>query len=326
MNCPRFLGLVILFVLAFTFYSQGQGNAVVSDFQCLGKDTFAAGLNDAGQLVGWYGGSPDNPFLGAQSFVKKRGQSCESLPAAPNAAATIALGINDPGQIVGIAFTADRPNGTAFLYEKGNYTLFDYGSAGSNLGQTCQTWAFSINNSGQIVGLYDVWTLKGEQQVCGGPDYPFLREADGKLVTLARDPSWTDSSQANGINPRGMVIGNYLNGDREDGYLRLADGKLVFPIHPQGASDTMPTGINSQGQVVGRYFTQSWLGPVGPCHGFFLDSKDSTPIEIKYPDAEYTCVGAINAPGEVSGAWAPNPNGPWRSFVLDVKVLIEAAQ
>lgn len=317
----RFFGLLALFLLAFTFCSQGQGTMAVSDFQCFGTDTFAAGLNDAGQVVGWVGLEFDT----AQGFLKKKNGPCEHL-AIDGATGTIPLGINDPGQIVGIAFSNDHPYGQAFLYEKGVYTVFDYPGAGGAVGQVCQTWAFSINNRGQIVGLYDRWkeaTNPTDLPICDGPDEPFMREADGKtFVTLSRDSNWKDSAQANGINSRGMTIGNYLVDEREYGYLRNSDGSLVFPIQPPGAWDTMPTGINPQGQIVGRYFTEPWLAPIGPCHGFFLDSINVAPVELTYPDATYTCIGAINAPGEVSGAWANDVNGPWRSFVVDIKTLL----
>lgn len=322
MNGSRFFALLVVFVFAFSFYSQGQANAAVTDFQCFAENTFAAGLNDAGQVVGWVG----LEFNTATGFLKKKNGSCEPLTV-DGATGTIPLGINDPGQIVGIAFTSDRPNGQAFLYEKGNYILFDYGTAGSGVGQTCQTWAFGINNRGQIVGLYDLWTSRDGQMVCDGPDYPFLREPDGTLLALSRDSNWPDSSQANAINPRGMTIGNFLGSDdKEYGYLRYSDGTIVTIPQPANAWDTMPTGINPQGQIVGRFFLTKTFGPVGECLGFFLDRRDGNAVEIRYPDATYTCIGAINAPGEVSGAWANNVSGPWRSFVLDVNVLIQAAQ
>jgi uncharacterized membrane protein len=325
MNGSKFFVLPLLFLFAFTLYSQGQGNMAVSDFQCLGRDTFAAGLNDAGQVVGWHGS-----FEEARGFVKqKKDGTCEELPVIAGSNATIALGINDPGQIVGITYPGSQGNGSAFLYEKGVYTVFDYPGAGSGVGQTCQTFAFSINNRGQIVGLYDLWKADAEKgKVCDGPDKPFLREADGTFVPLA-DSTWTDSAQANGINPRGMTIGNYIKAStctpgpcHENGFLRR-DG-VVWPIvAADDAVDTMPTGINAQGQIVGRYFTEPWLEAVGPCHSFFLDSIDKVPVEIKYPNAAFTCIGSINAPGEVSGAWTNDwANGPWHGFVVDLKVLL----
>lgn len=343
MNCSRFFGLLVLFVFAFTLSSQGQAGVAATDFQCFGASTFPAGLNDAGQVVGWYG-----PFETGQSFIKKKNGPCEQVPGVQDATATIALGINDPGQIVGITLPGHHPDsqkGSAFLYEKGAMTVFDYPDAegATTLDQkTCQTFAFSINNRGQIVGLYDRWRLDNSTWVCDGPDKPFMREADGTFVTLPHPPGWTDSVQTNGINPRGMTIGNYVKADTctdgpdscaEYGYLRYPDG-LTWTIAPKDefgktVPDTMPTGINPQGQVVGRYFLVHWLQPVGPCHSFFMD-VGYLPLEIKYPNAAFTCIGAINAPGEVSGSWTNNPDpgdpSSWHGFVVDIKALLPAVQ
>lgn len=322
MNWRRFLFLPV-FVFAFTTYSQGQVKLALSDFQCPGgSGTFATGLNDSGQVVGWVGS-----FENGQGFTKKKNGPCESLPMVTGSLATIPLGINDPGQIVGIAITEDKPNGSGFLYEKGVYTLLDYPDP-----ETCQTYAFSINNRGQIVGLYDLWKAGNGGPVCDGPDQPFLREPDGTFVTLPKPSDAADSAQANGINVRGMIIGNYIInapcGDGEcveDGYLN-ANGTIRSIELPAAwlAKDTMPTGINPQGQIVGRYFTEPTLEPIGPCHGFFMDSIDATPVELTYPGAEFTCIGAINAPGEVSGA--AQISGQWRSFVIDLKALLPAAE
>lgn len=321
MNCSRFLGLLVLFVFAFTLCSQGQANAGVTDFTCGEGGTFATGLNDVGQVVGWVG-----DFSTGQSFIKKKSADCILLDRMPGSAATIALGVNDPGQIVGIVFPGNHGYGNAFLLDKGEYIQLDEPTA-----NTCQMWAFSINNRGQIVGVYDEWK---EGNVCDGPDRPFLREANGTLVippTLPLPPGAQDSVQANGINPRGTIIGNYLvcepNGsectEKEYGYVRYASDATFITIIAKNSADTMPTGINPQGQIVGRFFDEVSTDPLGPCRSFFKENKDAVPVELKYRDAGFTCLGAINASGEVSGSWTNNPSSlsSWRSFVVDVTLL-----
>jgi hypothetical protein len=324
MNKYRFFVLSCLSLLVFTLASHGQAKLPATDFQCFGTDTFATGLNDAGQVVGWVGS-----FDAGQSFTKKKDSACDKLPNFPGATATVALGINDPGQIVGITFPGKSGYGSGFVYEKGAYKQLDYPDAGPEQSQqTCQTFAFGINNRGQIVGLYDRWRLEGGKWVCDGPDKPFLREADGTFLTPQL--GFTESAQINGINPRGLTIGNYLDNCGSDackeyGFLREPKGTTRI-IAVEGAWDTMPTGINPQGQVVGRYFLEPWLAPVGPCHSFWLDSKDATPVEIRYPNAAYTCVGGINAPGEVSGAWTNDwAAGTWHGFVVDLDLVLSPA-
>ncbi len=322
MKSIRFCFIAVLIIVGMTIFAEAQSSPSVNSFQCSDADTFAAGLNDAGLVVGWYGA-----FETGQSFVRKKNGPCEAVPNVPSSTAIIALGINDPGVIVGIYFPGKEGYGSGFLYEKGVHLTFDYPDQGTTRDkQVCQTFAMGINNSGQIVGFYDFWRYDQGEWVCNGPDKAFLRESDGTFLSI--QPGFADSVQTNAINPRGMTVGNYIKVEtcdpgpcKEYGYVRYPDG-LTWRILPAGAWDTMPSGINSQGQVVGRYFDIPWLAPVGPCHSFFRDT-DGTIVEIKYPGAEFTCVGGINAPGEVSGAWTNDwENGPWHAFVLDLKVML----
>ncbi len=302
-------------VLTLCGASFAQANATPVDFQCAGADTFATGLNDAGQVVGWFGA-----FDSGTAFVKQKNSACEALPTFNGATGMVALGINDSGKIVGILFNEDNRYGTGFLFEKGSYTELKYPDA-----QTCQTFPFSINNRGQIVGLYDLWRTENGQPVCDGPDKPFLREPEGTWTTVATPAEWTDSVQLNGINARGATVGNYLSepcdGDscKEYGFIRAADGSF-WTFSPPDAFDTMPTGVNARGEVVGRFFLIPTLGPFGECHGFYVGAKGSPTIEIAFPGAAFTCVGGINAPGEVSGAWTDGSG--WRGFVMELQQMI----
>ena len=314
MKVAKFFLWSAVVVLTLCGLSIAQANATPVDFRCAGADTFATGLNDAGQVVGWYG-----EFSSATAFVKQKNGSCEALPTFTGVTGMAALGINDPGKIVGIAFTDESPNGTGFLYEKGVSVELKYPDA-----NTCQTFAFSINNRGQIVGLYDLWKDAAKTK-CDGPDKPFLREADGTWTTISTPTDWKDSAQLNGINARGTTVGNYLtetcvgNSCKEFGFVRSTDGSF-WTFSVPDAFDTMPTGVNALGEVVGRFFYQEELGPIGECHGFYIEAKGTTPVEIAYPDATFTCVGGINAPGEVSGAYL-NGSG-WHGFVIELKKML----
>ncbi len=306
--------VLFFLIVSFCLAVRAQTAPTPTDFQCFGADTFATGLNDAGQVVGWYGA-----FESGHSFVRDRNGACQAIPDVPGSTATIAFGINDAGLIVGIYFPGKEGFGSAFIFDKGVHTTFDHPA--QELQDVCQTFAFSINNRGQIVGFYDLWRSDpADGMVCDGPDRPFVRQSDGSFIPLAAPAGSTDSVQVNAVNARGMMIGNYLAGTNEFGFLRLADGTTVL-IHPEGAEDTMPSGINPQGHVVGRYFHESALGPIGPCHSFFMDTNGAI-VELTYPGAVYTCVGGINASGEVSGTWGNAVNGPWHAFVADLKALL----
>jgi probable HAF family extracellular repeat protein len=103
-----------------------------------------------------------------------------------------AFGINDKGQVVGVAGTSVLHFDNAFLYSGG--VTHDIGNLGGGYAQ-----AFDINNKSQVVG------------VSGGttPDRAFLYQK-GKMVALDTliDPAlgWT-IKEARGINDHSQIVG-----------------------------------------------------------------------------------------------------------------------
>jgi len=102
--------------------------------------TVPSGINDAGQIVGWYGSGVQHGFLYS-------GGAYTTLDDPLSTIATFATGINDAGQIVGYYEDSSGVD-HSFLYSDGKYTAFDdpMGAAG--------TFANSINDRGQVVGFY----------------------------------------------------------------------------------------------------------------------------------------------------------------------------
>ena len=96
------------------------------------------GINDAGQIVGYYWDS-----TGSHGFLKD-GSSYTSFDY-PGAIGTDAYGINDAGQIVG--YYGDSTGSHGFLKDGSSYTPFDYPGP-------VWTYAYGINDAGQIVGQY----------------------------------------------------------------------------------------------------------------------------------------------------------------------------
>jgi probable HAF family extracellular repeat protein len=104
--------------------------------------TFALGINNAGQVVGRYGGSNG----GLDGFLDTNG-SITTIDW-PGATISLAYGINDSGQIVGNFFdgglsTPDH----GFLDNNGDFVQLDAPGAVS-------TVAYGINNAGEIVGTF----------------------------------------------------------------------------------------------------------------------------------------------------------------------------
>ena len=102
--------------------------------------TGASGINDSGQIVGSYGNPPE-----FQSFLDTRGVFTPI--AVPGALSTIANGINNRGQIVGVSedSTGSFP---AFLDTGGVFTTIDVPGA-------IFTTPEGINDLGQIVGVFE---------------------------------------------------------------------------------------------------------------------------------------------------------------------------
>jgi len=101
----------------------------------------ANGINDSGQIVGYdYVGNQ------AQGFLYSGGNF--TTIAVPGAADTLALGINDSDQIVGIYSTVNGGDYQGFIYSNGTYTEFGVPGA-------YQTMVAGINNHGDLVGTYN---------------------------------------------------------------------------------------------------------------------------------------------------------------------------
>jgi probable HAF family extracellular repeat protein len=188
-----------------------------------------------------------------------------------------ASGINDAGQVTGVADTADGVQ-HAFLYATGQ--MIDIGSA---LGGTIATRATAINNAGQIVGTlgatsgflysngqitplgFSPTAINNAGQVVGSNQRAVLY-SNGQLTDLGTlgDPF----SRALGINDRGQVVGSgsgsssplgrpflYSDGQMRDLNSLIAPGQSLHPILNQAV------GINNNGQIVAtaRFEQSSYL-------------------------------------------------------------------
>jgi uncharacterized membrane protein len=107
--------------------------------------TFAAAINDPGQIVGFFGDlvDPDNV---AHGFLLDHGRFTQiDFPGVDSA--TLVFGINEKGQMSGFCFCIDgRSHG--FVLSSGNFVVVDFPVANS------RTQVRRINSRGQIVGSY----------------------------------------------------------------------------------------------------------------------------------------------------------------------------
>jgi probable HAF family extracellular repeat protein len=104
-----------------------------------------------------------------------------------------AAGINNNGQVVGIAYTAGDAATHAFLYSNG--AMSDLGTLGG-----VNSLAYGINNNGQVVGY---------ASTAGNAQHAFLYSGGNLLDLNNLLPSgslWT-LTQARGINDIGQIVG-----------------------------------------------------------------------------------------------------------------------
>lgn len=126
-------------------------------------DTFPRGINNAGEIVGGF-----DDATGGHGFLRSSDGSFTTLDV-PGGFGTEALGLNDNGEIVGQYHL--NGNAFGFVYSGGAFTTLHIP------GSTATVVPFSVNNSGQLVGLRD------------GPLYPGDTEEHGFLATPAPEPT-----------------------------------------------------------------------------------------------------------------------------------------
>jgi uncharacterized membrane protein len=116
--------------------------------------------------------------------------------------------------------------------------------------------------------------------------------------TTTDDPSAvTGTTEAEGINDAGQIVGDYQDAAGPHGYI-FSGGIFTTLDDPFGVKGTIATGINDTGQIVGFYIDAGGLR-----HGFI--DNGGTYTNIEYPGSTQTFVEGINASGVVVGSLAP---------------------
>jgi probable HAF family extracellular repeat protein len=137
-----------------------------------------------------------------------------------------------------------------FLFSDGRYTAFEPRATSAAI------FPSGINDRGDITGEY----------IRPDGESGFVRDETGRIKTF--DVGGARGTEAVKINDRGQIVGRYSedtpfvdDSARVRGYLR--DGDEVTKIDYPDAVDTLPTGINDRGHVVGYY-----VDARGATHGF----------------------------------------------------------
>ena len=172
------------------------------------------GLNDAGQIVGFYRykgklwGAWGEPVLGSAGSTDEPTEGARLAPIeCPEGRNTKALAINNRGEITGSCEGGNRPPARrGFVFRDGSMTLFD--APGANL-----TEGNAINDAGVVVGEYTLKPLHaGLWPVTG-----FAWDGTNFVPVVMRGGTQGMASRATGINNHGQIVG--ADGDAGRGFI-----------------------------------------------------------------------------------------------------------
>ncbi len=257
--------------------------------------TSVQGINDLGQLAGWYILANPAGTIGAdpypQAFVSTNGTITtigpNGLPYGQNSYAT---GINNVGQVVGHSgHYEDTARG--FLYQGGTFTEID--APGNN----AFTQASGINDFGQVVGSYLPFSA--------GTGAGFLWTSKGTFQTITYPDAATTT--ASGINDWGQIVGNYVTSASSNSHGFLDVNGQFQTIDAPGAVSTTAEGINNLGEIVGTFYDGQHY------HGF-VDLQGKFDI-INTPGATDTFIHGVNDFGQLVGASQSSADAPLEGFV-----------
>jgi len=196
--------------------------------------TFAEGINETGQIVGFY----EDASRIFHGFIYSGGTF--TTIDVPDSQETRIYGVNDAGQMVG-TYADQQANTRGFLLSAGSFTLIDYPNA-------LYTIPSGINNHGDIVGYWADSSNHGfllTGGVLSSFDFPLAAETDGLS-----------------INDDGEIAGFYSETAFGPTHGYIYSRGTFSNVDVAGASYTFLNRIKNSGRVIGA-FLDSALGEHG---------------------------------------------------------------
>jgi probable HAF family extracellular repeat protein len=249
--------------------------------------TVAYGINDAGQVTGWFTDSSNV----VHAFVYDAGAwtTIDNNPLNGGGGETQGFGINNAGRIVGAIFD---PLGHNALYDGTSWTVLPNHPDDTHNNTTYT----GIDNSGLLSGIYESST--------GFQSFTY----DGSTFTTLNNPYTSVSlTVANGLNNTGEVAGYYFGGlptppfgnfISQHGF--IFDGATFTGFDAPGAGRTQAWDINDAGVVVGTSFD---LNSPQQQHWFLYDGTTFSNIDLPY-DPALVLITGINDAGQLVGRYA----------------------
>ncbi|HJT65126.1 MAG TPA: DUF3466 family protein [Pyrinomonadaceae bacterium] len=207
---------------------------------------------------------------------------------------SVALSINDLGEVVGYSKTAD---GEVHAFRYFRDVIFDLSTLGGK-----ESYAYVITNSG---------ILLGDSKTSDGTLRPFMETPNSPLFNFGDDPHLFSS--ARGANNVGQVVGFRLVTD-EHGQLHkrayLYTTNRTIDLGTFGGKQSDAIAINDAGEVVGHLYTQYHDGDKRA-----VIYHAGKVVEIGTFGGNDSIAVAINTSGQVIG-YAALPGGEPRAFLF----------
>jgi probable HAF family extracellular repeat protein len=233
-----------------------------------GYNSYAAGVNNRGQVVGWAENGVHDPTCNNQPPVKQFLQfeaaiwgpgltQMTQLPPYPGDPDSAATAINDLGQVIGISGLCSNAVGGmsaihALLWENGR--PINLGNIG---GQEWNT-PISLNNNGQVVGFGNnalgnaqafLWTEESRRMQA----LPFVGDDNASVAYDINEKGQIVGISNGGTEPFGERAFLYENGKIMD-LNGLVQNSSLYLLIAQGINDSgeiVGTAVDASGQQVG---------------------------------------------------------------------------
>lgn len=265
-----------------------------------GIDSYAAGINNKGQIVGWAENGVHDPTCNSPQVLQFEAvvwgpilsEMTQLSPLAPDPDSA-ATAINDKGQIVGISgLCSNAVGGTsaehAVLWQNQNASPINLGNFDGGLAWNTPT---AINNKGQVVGFGN---QQGSPATAFNPIAFFWNKEHGiKSIAPIGDDT---NSWAWGINNNGVVVGQSFGG--------VDDPTGRAFLYENGVATDLNTLIQPNSSL--QLELANDINDAGEIAGFALDTNTGTTVAFL----------ATPVPGDdAQGIAAPTENN-FRNFAL----------
>ncbi len=238
-----------------------------------GKGTAIHGINASGQTTGvFYDNGRERGFLRSPERIVTAFDT-------PGAQTTVPFGINDQGEIVGVA-----DDTVAFLRRaNGTFLSFQYPGA-------TRTVAYGINASGTIVGAY---------RQANQPERGFVRSASGAFTSVERDPQSTQVRGVNNQEDRVELV-------TDQGRRRILASRRSNPGDLGNfLFDPSSVSINNRGRIAGTDDQEGFL-ELKPFR-FYTFTVDGKPTEAWGMNDDGVIVGSAVLTAGVSSGYIVKP-------------------